>query len=823
MNQKIVFFLFTLLLPISLLAQEDLPKGTELLKNNYFDEGLSNWELFSLENSRADYELDTTGVITGKNSVHVTVHKPFGGYPSGRIQLNQHNIPGGIVSGKSYYISFKIKANKDISQGFWTIYKEPDYKNFYNWDWIKLSKNKVTSFSYAFRAKGTDESVYFAIDLASLLSNDVELWIDDIHFMALPDPIVEPPLPIEGIELLSNNYFDDGISKWELNVNQSDDASCNLDSDSELEGKYSGHVRVNNTFDSCSEQIQFYQKNLLDSVKVGSKYHVQFIAKASKSVSNIFWSVNQQNDSKAILYSKEFSLPADEVVIIADTIISFNSNEEVYWSFDLGTMSKDSVDLWFDAVHLMELGEVPETIFPPETTWSPIVPVTLEKPRYLHSVRDPEYGVDYTCISDPTVFGIPAGSNGLITHYPKDQAWNADMSKIILGNNYFVNADDYTFDKSISFSSTDGRWSNVDPLIRYFCSGDKLKKINIETEQITMLHRFPGYRCTIGPWEGNISANDKYVVVTNESGGVAIGASLYNIQLDSVISTKVFSSGDIDWVSVPPSGDYIIVNDRGTRKIEVYDLNFNYLRTIGVGSEHGDFGVDVDGNEVWIQMIPISMHRLSDGKSTRLIEPSMGGHISGRGFRNPGWALVSNDINKGGITGYYYATQLFEVKLDGSGIIRHFGYARTSCTTYNNYPFGTVSPDGKKVLFNSDWLFGTGSDYALAYISEYKSRTTDVKELGNKNSSKMDFELSQNYPNPFNPTTVITFTLQREGATKLVVYNSLGQEVKTLLNENMRVGLYSVPFNGSNLTSGVYFYKLESNNQIEVKKMLLLK
>jgi Tol biopolymer transport system component len=216
------------------------------------------------------------------------------------------------------------------------------------------------------------------------------------------------------------------------------------------------------------------------------------------------------------------------------------------------------------------------------------------------------------------------------------------------------------------------------------------------------------------------------------------------------------------------------------------------------------------------------MHRLSDGKATRLIEPSMGGHISGRGFKNPGWALVSVDINRGGSSGYYYATQLFEVKLDGSGTIRHFGYARTSCTTYDNYPFGSVSPDGKKVAFNSDWLFEKGSGDALAYVSEYAERTTDVDEFEGK-SRQMSFELMQNYPNPFNPTTLINYRLKEEGMTKLVVYNVLGQKVKVLINENMRAGSYSTPFNGSSLPSGLYFYKLETKNQIRVKKMMLIK
>ncbi len=818
MKKSIVGLLFFFLFPFLLLAQEDLPPGTELLKNNYFNEGLNNWELFSLESSRASYQLDTNSVITGKNSVHISIHKPYGDYPSGRIQLNQHNIPGGIVAGNSYYVSFNIKANIDIKQCFWTIYKEPDYNvHFYDWDWVKYNKGDgVKSFRFTYKSTATDTAVFFAIDLASFKKDNVELWIDDIHFIALPETIVEPSLPLSGNELLRNNYFDNGIDKWELKVNQSEDASLYLDSAYVLEDKYSGHVKVINTYDNGSQQIQFYQKNLLDSVKTGSKYLIQFIAKASKTVSNIFYSVNQQNAPNIVLYSKEFSLLADEVVIIVDTVISLNTSDLVSFSFNLGTLSQDSVDIWFDAIHLFEINQLGGNIFPPETVWDPIPPVNLERPQYLKTIRDPKYGVVYTCISDHVAFGVGSNSIRLLHGYAKIQSWNCDMTKIILGNNHILNADDYRLEKVLPYLS-ECRWASIEPKMIFFCSGDKFKKINIETEQITTLHTFPGYHVTIGPWEGNIDASDKYVAITNESGGIAVEASLYDIELDSVISTKSFT-GDIDWVSVPPSGDYVVVNNRGKRHIEVYDRNFNFLRNIGVGSEHGDFGVDSEGNEVWVQVIPLSMSRLSDGKYTRLLQPNIGGHICGRGFNNHGWALVSTDINKE----FHYDTQLFEIKLDGSGIIRHFGYARSSCTTYDNYPMGSVSPDGKKVIFNSDWKYGTGSGNAVAYISDYRE-ITDVDEMGGNYSRKMEFELSQNYPNPFNPTTVINFTLRKEGMTKLVIYNSLGQEVKILLNENMQAGLYSVPFSGSSLSSGVYFYKLESNNQMQVKKMLLIK
>jgi GH35 family endo-1,4-beta-xylanase len=85
------------------------------------------------------------------------------------------------------------------------------------------------------------------------------------------------------------------------------------------------------------------------------------------------------------------------------------------------------------------------------------------------------------------------------------------------------------------------------------------------------------------------------------------------------------------------------------------------------------------------------------------------------------------------------------------------------------------------------------------------------------------FELKQNYPNPFNPTTNIVFDLPRASGVKIAVYDILGREVITLMNEVKSAGRYVVQFNGANLSSGVYIYRMDIGNQVFMKKMLLMK
>jgi photosystem II stability/assembly factor-like uncharacterized protein len=86
-----------------------------------------------------------------------------------------------------------------------------------------------------------------------------------------------------------------------------------------------------------------------------------------------------------------------------------------------------------------------------------------------------------------------------------------------------------------------------------------------------------------------------------------------------------------------------------------------------------------------------------------------------------------------------------------------------------------------------------------------------------------EFNLVQNYPNPFNPTTTIRFTISDVRFTILKVYDVLGKEVATLVNEEKPAGNYEVEFNGTGLPSGIYFYQLRTSNFVETKKMVFLK
>ena len=98
--------------------------------------------------------------------------------------------------------------------------------------------------------------------------------------------------------------------------------------------------------------------------------------------------------------------------------------------------------------------------------------------------------------------------------------------------------------------------------------------------------------------------------------------------------------------------------------------------------------------------------------------------------------------------------------------------------------------------------------------------------VGVTNSNKKiatEFELNQNYPNPFNPSTTIKYQIPKDGMVSLRIYDIIGQEVKTIVNETQTKGRYEINFDASNLSSGVYFYRLTSGSFTKSRQMLLLK
>ncbi len=145
----------------------------------------------------------------------------------------------------------------------------------------------------------------------------------------------------------------------------------------------------------------------------------------------------------------------------------------------------------------------------------------------------------------------------------------------------------------------------------------------------------------------------------------------------------------------------------------------------------------------------------------------------------------------------------------------------------NGHLFAPVWPVPENLAYSNTTLQHAGTDgFALGDLNWFPSQKaawllTDVKTQPSGIAEQ--YSLSQNYPNPFNPTTKISYTLPKAGNVVLKVYNTLGQEVATLVNGAMAAGEHVASFDARNLASGVYFYRLTAGSYAATMKMVLLK
>ncbi|MBU1116505.1 MAG: T9SS type A sorting domain-containing protein [Bacteroidetes bacterium] len=141
------------------------------------------------------------------------------------------------------------------------------------------------------------------------------------------------------------------------------------------------------------------------------------------------------------------------------------------------------------------------------------------------------------------------------------------------------------------------------------------------------------------------------------------------------------------------------------------------------------------------------------------------------------------------------------------------------CSNIQTMPEGTAYIQAVLVIHGADGA--TEASYGIDDVRLVKEVSVGVEN--NTNTIPIDYSLNQNYPNPFNPSTIIKYSLKNPGKVSLKVFNVLGQEVATLVNEFKNTGNYEFNFNARNLASGVYVYRLQSGAFVDVKKMVLIK
>ncbi len=283
-----------------------------------------------------------------------------------------------------------------------------------------------------------------------------------------------------------------------------------------------------------------------------------------------------------------------------------------------------------------------------------------------------------------------------------------------------------------------------------------------------------------GPWSGimigTLGQNGADVLKFKRGDSVTLTGRImenYSVtSIDSLTSIKINSSGNQEPAPVDlKTGDIdkITASTDSTAAAERWESVLIDYKNITVTAENADGNPGMTGNygEMFVD----------DGSGEARVELQDGNHNY-----NNGWdtTLFSNPANKYVMTG----SKFTEIK----GIL------------FYSYSYYKLVP--------------RKNDDFIGFVTDVKQGT---------NTQPSSYSLEQNYPNPFNPSTTISYSVPRSSMVTIRIFNVLGQEVRTLVNDYKSPGRYTINFNANNLSSGIYFYTLHAGNTFQVKKMILLK
>jgi len=189
----------------------------------------------------------------------------------------------------------------------------------------------------------------------------------------------------------------------------------------------------------------------------------------------------------------------------------------------------------------------------------------------------------------------------------------------------------------------------------------------------------------------------------------------------------------------------------------------------------------------------------------------------------PDRIIFDFDINIGdSVTSFY--NEPYPAVLDTIVNENVFGRElKTYIFFFTQYDYYTYSDS---IGFNTLWATTWNNwvpEYLLGCEIDGRIYGNIITSVGNKYELPTHFILYQNYPNPFNPSTRIKYSISKRSFVTLNIYDILGKEIATLVDEEKPVGNYEVEFKGNNLSSGVYFYKMQAGSFIDTKKFILIK
>ncbi|MEO8665297.1 MAG: T9SS type A sorting domain-containing protein [Ignavibacteria bacterium] len=314
--------------------------------------------------------------------------------------------------------------------------------------------------------------------------------------------------------------------------------------------------------------------------------------------------------------------------------------------------------------------------------------------------------------------------------------------------------------------------------------------------------------------------------------GDTLGDHGWNSFSGSGINALAATNPGLEYTGYPLSA----IGNATTVNISGQDAYKNFAQSDSSGSFYATFmlnGISAQTGDYFLAFLP--------NNSTTFYSGRVQARVSGTNFNLGISKGASTDVTVWGTENYTFGTTYLVV-------LKFTFVAGTTNDEVSLYVFSSGIPAAEPTATIGPSTFPSGDPGNIGRIAlrqgtaasapslrvdgirVTKSWTNIVTGIGNNTVSSVpeSFSLAQNYPNPFNPTTTIKFSLPEKGFVNLAVYNSLGKEVSNLVNENMEAGTFSSQFDGTGLSSGVYFYKLSYTNQngnnfIDTKRLLLVK
>jgi photosystem II stability/assembly factor-like uncharacterized protein len=320
-------------------------------------------------------------------------------------------------------------------------------------------------------------------------------------------------------------------------------------------------------------------------------------------------------------------------------------------------------------------------------------------------------------------------------------------------------------------------------------------------------------------WANVYTSTDTAVFLSfhfpNANTGYGVGMKLdnsFNFINSAAIKT---TNGGLNWTRLAPP-----INGANNELIDVFFTDANTGYAVGWGSNSNILLKTINGGNNWNSIGPISIN--AEMYSVKFTDQNTG-YVCGSSqiglLKTTNAGVNWNNIYSSGnprITDTYFINANTGFAIGDDGIMRTNNAGLTWTNQNNTYTNNVL----KTVVFYGNYAGYVCGKNGLM-VKTTNGGSVFVQNISTEIPSA--YSLSQNYPNPFNPSTVVRFQLSVVGLTTLKVFDMMGREVQTLVNERLQPGTYETKFDGSQLTSGVYFYKIISGDYVETKKMLLLK